>query len=282
MASPRGDPPPGPSPARSRGEAVGIDELFELVPRQGWRRLPGRETFAWPGREERIVKRFRGDAPRERWFERLHGRAVRSPARREADNLAALAADGIPVPRVLGAADEGAAGAGRGARSGLVMERVAYADTLRERLASCAAPDVGPWVRRLAALVVRLHARGWYHRDLYLEHVVVAADPLGPAGAERLVLLDAGRARRQRSPRLRWFVKDLAALWLSSPARVSRATRLRFLRAWLQGTGRAAGRAERRALARAVLAKARRLAAHAPRHVHEPWDAARTAAPAPR
>jgi hypothetical protein len=148
------------------------------------------------------------------------------------------------------------------------MERVRHGSTLRD---ACRADPVGAaraWLVPLAELVARLHARGWYHRDLYLQHVVLAEQGAG----ERLVLLDVGRARRDQRPRRRWFVKDLAALAHSAPQGVGARDRLRFLSRYARW--RRLGRDERRALARAVLSKALRMAAHAPRHV-DPDDARR-------
>ena len=102
----------------------------------------------------------------------------------------------------------------------------------------------------------RLHAAGWYHRDLYLAHWLVT-----PAG---LFLVDVGRARRERAPRERWFVKDLAALLHSCPATVTAHARLRFLVLYLDARG-IASHDGRKSFARAVLAKAARIAAHVPR-----------------
>ena len=159
----------------------------------------------------------------------------------------------------------------RWARSAVLMQRVEHRETLRE--VCSARPDEARrrWLGPLAELTARLHGRGWYHRDLYLQHVVVAAPHQDRA--ERLVLLDVGRARRRARPRRRWFVKDLAALLHSAPATIPPRARLRFLVAYCRLRG-LEGRAARRGLARAVLAKARRIASHAPRHV-DPADRTR-------
>ncbi|MBW2282809.1 MAG: hypothetical protein JRG82_18920 [Deltaproteobacteria bacterium] len=249
----------------SSGESLAA--LFALEPEAWLRRVPGRETFAWPGEARWIVKRFVGGEPRDFWYERLRG-GSRSSARREAENLLRLTADGFAVPRALAWFDEAAARrhprlAGSQGRSALVMEYVPHAETLRGRFAVSSAAEARAWLDRLVAYVTRLHAAGWYHRDLYLQHFVLR-ERAGSAAAE-LVLLDVGRARREVQPRARWFVKDLAALQHSAPAVVSRADRLRFLRAWLRGMGEDAG--ELRSWAAAVVAKAQRIAAHEPRLV---------------
>lgn len=233
-----------------------LERVFALEPASFLREVPGRQTFAWPADGVLVVKRFEGDAARERWYELCRGRAPRSPGRREFENLIRLAGEGFAVPRGLVWVEE------RGARgrSGVVMERVPHETTLRERLAAAGPGERRVVLRDLASLVARLHGAGWFHRDLYLQHFVCRDEGTGP------VLLDVGRARRERSPRRRWFVKDLAALLHSCPDGVGAAERLRFLCDYLRGRG-GDGRAERRSWTRAVLAKERRLAAHAPRHV---------------
>jgi len=237
------------------------------------RTIPGRETYLaeLDGRRV-VVKRTSGDVPRELWYERLRGRRARSPGRREFENLRALAFAGFDVPRPLcWARDEDG-------RSLVAMEHVPHEEDLAQRLARADRSQRREWIARLARLVARLHGAGFYHRDLYLTHVVLRTDePL-------LVLLDAGRVRRERAPRRRWFAKDLAALLHSRPAEVSDAECLRFLIAYRRalpgrsGSGeRSARRAELRSLARRVRDKARRLASHRPRFA----DAATHRPPSP-
>jgi hypothetical protein len=250
-------------------EALGA--LFEARPRTWMRRMPARETFAWPdGSGPAVAKRYVGDEPGEAWAALLRLRAPRSPGRREGENLRDLAAGGFPVPRALAWWEEPNPGGGPGrpfARSAVLMERVAHRATLLDACHEDPACAERAWLRPLAELVARLHQHGWYHRDLYLQHVVLAEQPGAP---QRLVLLDVGRARRERRPRRRWFVKDLAALLHSAPDGVGARARLRFLARYARARG--LERDARRALARAVAAKARRMAAHAPRHV-DPADA---------
>jgi serine/threonine protein kinase len=227
--------------------------------------MPGRETFALPDPRRAgswiVVKRYTGGEARDAWYDRLKGLcAARTPARREWENLVALAREGLPVPRALAFFEEpGSVRApGRGARSAVVMERVPVRAELGRVLAAASADERASWLARLAELVARFHARGWYHRDLYLHQVVVDA-------AGRLVLLDVGRARRERAPRRRWHVKDLAALWVSAPAAVERVERECFLARYLAERGFAPG--ARRGWLGLVEAKAARLAAHRPEHV---------------
>lgn len=254
--------------------------LFALEPACCLRRLPGRETFlvdladptapvalavdgdavgvALTAQLPVVVKRFHARDAREARYELLHGRLPRSPAQREAENLSGLLSAGLPVPTPLFWCESGAA-------SLVLLEYLPHSVTLR-RPVEARAPEAVPFGRELAELVAGMHAAGWYHRDLYLEHVVLVDGRDG----SYLALLDAGRARFARRPRLRWFVKDLAALAHSAP---EGAPRLRFA-AWYFAALAAAGvplgrRARRRFLAR-VERRARRMAAHVPRHRHQP------------
>ncbi len=228
-------------------------ELFELEPVRRLRSIPGRETLLarWRG-VSCVVKRTRGDLTRERWYERLRGRRGRSPGQREAENLQALAAAGVVVPRALAWVVDGA-------RSAVAMEYVEHEEDLEQRLRGADAAARATELERLAELVARVHRLGFYHRDLYLSHLVLRPGE----GEEELVLLDAGRVRRELHPRSRWFVKDLAALLHSRPPSVTNAEALRVLVRYLA----LRGESDRRRWAGRVLRKAARLGAHAPRHV---------------
>jgi tRNA A-37 threonylcarbamoyl transferase component Bud32 len=106
-------------------------------------------------------------------------------------------------------------------------------------------------VRAAADLARRLHACGLVHKDLYLCHLFVAE------GGDQLTLIDLARLERTTSRRLR--VKDLAALVSSAKGLCSRTELLRGLRRY----------GGDRKLARAVLAKAARMARHVPRNVRD-------------
>ncbi len=246
-----------------------LEDLFGLAGDGAWRRVRGRETFPWPGTEDLVVKRFQGGEARDWWFERLReGELPRSPGRREAENLMALAAEGLPAPRAVAWVEEDSARRrpglpGTGGRSALVMERIEYRTTLRQALANAGPAEREQLGTALLELVAKLHGNGWYHRDLYLDHVV----QLENGG---LCLLDLGRARRQESPRERWFIKDLAALYSSAPGAIPPRARLRFLARGLKRRraatpGLRRRRSELRRWSRVVQAKAKRLAQHAPR-----------------
>lgn len=232
-----------------------LERVARLEPERFWRKVPGRETFAWPERSHVVVKRHVGDPRREWWYEALHHRPMRSPGRREAENLLALESSGLPVPHPLGWVEETR---GHARRSAALLAQVLHEATLRSRLAGAGAAETRALAHELAELVARLHAQGFYHRDLYLEHVVIAEQD------GHLVLLDAGRLRREASPRERWFVKDLAALLHSAPPNVGERDKLRFLSEYARGRGLGGGGSTRELVAR-ILAKARRLGAHEPR-----------------
>ena len=249
----------------TREPARFLEGAFAALPDPWFRRMPGRETFGLG--QDLVVKRFRGDSWREGWHEWTRAGRRRSPARREFENLAALRELGLEVPAPLAWAEEAAACAPpfgaeeSGGRSALVMERLAHDEHLRARLARSAPGESRAWREPLAEMVARLHGGGWFHRDLYLQHCIV----LDPA-RRRLGLLDCGRARKSLSVPRRWIVKDLAQLLHSTPSAVGARARLSWFVAYARRRGLPRGPG-RRELLLAVAAKARRLAAHAPRHV---------------
>lgn len=266
--------------------------LLELEVGPALRRMPGRETFLVDladagapravaldgdaaGREvdavvPAVVKRYAGSDAKEARAELLRGRFPRLPGRREAENLLALAGLGLAVPEVVYFCEAGAS-------SLVVLEFVPHARTLKADTLPSDAERA-----ELAAWVGHLHAAGWYHRDLYLEHVLVAEDG-------ELVVIDAGRARCAKRPRQRWFEKDLGALLASSGLALdddaalddAAGPALRFLARYLVHRRRAydagwssvrppsAPGAVRR-FVRGVLRRARHMRRHTPRFVHQP------------
>jgi tRNA A-37 threonylcarbamoyl transferase component Bud32 len=242
---------------------LGAHDFLRMEVATYLRRTQGRETFCCgpsPGFPEGcIVKRTSPEGwP---WFRAWRGRAARSAGRREHDNLVALDRIGVRVPRAFAWATGSSPGsASRRASvvvaSVVVMERVRHNRTLRDALEVAGASERRRLGTELLALVARMHAQGFHHRDLYLQHVIVRADD----GA--LVLIDVGRVRRGR--RARWLVKDLAALLHSTPARVTPREELRFAVGWLDAQG-VTGRGARRRWLRAIVRKRLRIAAHVPR-----------------
>lgn len=263
--------------------------LFGLEPKSCMRRISGRETFlvdlADPlaprpldvegdaaghvveARLPAVVKRFSSSDAAEARAELLRGKMPRSPAQREAENLAGMLNADLPVPMPYFWCESGA-------RSLVLLEYLPHRSTLRTQLESHRV-GVEPQteiIRKLARLVAHMHAAGWYHRDLYLEHVLLLEDG-------EIALIDAGRARNQRRPRKRWFVKDLAALASSAPQALVRE-RLLFSAQYFASLesesilGSPISPPSSRVLRRRFLARverrAKRMRNHIPRNVHQP------------
>lgn len=239
--------------ARERARALGLSTLEEAFA------LPAVRRAQSGGRWKALaVVGGEGEPDRvyvKRWdFDRLEV-ALRSALKwnfpvfsglREASNLLDLSAAGLRAPVPLAA---GEVTAGRRRRSFVALEALSGPPL-------AAPPPDDPAARRahvegVATLVGRLHAAGFWHKDLYAENVRV--DPaLGPG------LLDCERVeRRAGGPPRRWRVKDLAALD-GSVAWASAADRLRFLRRYAAAAGVPEDQLD--GLARDARAKARRMA----------------------
>jgi hypothetical protein len=268
--------------------------LWALRPSRYLRRVPNRETllvditdlkqpvhvdgadpasladFAHKNPQKRlaVLKRHRGGASRDAWFEMLHRGPLRSPARREAENLAGLALAGVSVPAPLAYWESSPRGlTAPGSRfwgSLLLMEYLPHRETLHD-LVWAGDSRARPLLGELAGIVGDMHGAGWYHRDLYMEHVILS---------ERgLAILDAGRARQQARPLARWFEKDLAALWTSRSPELPKRANMQFLYRWGQTFGmHTLGRGltvdELRCWLPRIGRRGKKLLAHAPRHVH--------------
>lgn len=236
--------------ARARLAALGLDSLAGAF-------AAAAEARAQAGGRYKAIARLDDAAGRlfvKRWdYDRLEVwlRAALKwnfpvfSGRRELDNLLALAAAGLRVPAPLAAGEETH---GLRRRSFVVLEALPGQplDAAPPPPAARARFDLA---RAVAALVARLHAAGFWHKDLYLGNVLRAPDG-------RLGLLDCERVERAAGgPPPRWRVKDLAALDLSA-RHATRSDRLRFLRAYL-GLARLDPAARR--LARVVRARSARM-----------------------
>jgi UDP-glucose:(heptosyl)LPS alpha-1,3-glucosyltransferase len=83
-------------------------------------------------------------------------------------------------------------------------------------------------LKALALLVQQMHHSGCNHRDLYLCHVLIKKDA---SLTWHIYLADLHRVDQRRRVRLRWKVKDLAALNYSADTHsVTRTDRLRFIK----------------------------------------------------
>jgi len=191
------------------------------------------------------------DLPGARVFVKHRGRRPRAGLR-EWRILHRLRAAGVPVPEPVFLARSGA----RTALGTLAVGGRPFDALLAE------ASDRNAACRRIVELiaprVARLHAAGYCHRDLYLNHWF--ADSLE---ASHVALIDVERTFRPRLRARRFRAKDLAALLASWPGDGAPATgALRFLRA-VHG-GELPPRWKRDA--RWIVARARRMRSRRPRH----------------
>ncbi len=232
------------------------EEFAEAVARLG-----RTDVASWLAPPEAVVVRTRDGRSNLRWrpplgtsgetwfgkrFERAPWRG-RAPAFREFVAFRALASIGVPVPPIV------AVGRKEGGASVVWTRGVVPGTSLRELLPTLAPRGGRGDERKLllgeAARIARtLHAAGFCHRDLYLDHFLVEER----AGRRRLVLIDATRvAAFARLPR-RWRTKDVAALEFSARgAGATRSERWRALLEYARGDRRLARR-----LARAAVRKA--------------------------
>ena len=241
-------------------DALYADTIGTVLGKPGletWRQRL-RLTLNFEGSERTFyLKRF--DRPPRRV-----GREVRSSGT-QAGSLAGLewtwmrrlAADGIPCARPVAFGEE--IRDGGEVRSAILTESVPgdSLETWCVRWASSGAELARPLMGPLAALVGRLHARGYVHRDLYLSHVF--HDPDAPPDRS-LHLIDLQRVIRPQLRWLRWIIKDLAALNFSAPPNLIRdVDRRRWLTAYLR-----ASRLDvpARSLLYRIVGKTRRIARH--------------------
>jgi heptose I phosphotransferase len=182
----------------------------------------------------------------------LHPEGNWSPALREWENLQWARARGLPVP-VASAGGEFIGPWGR-FQSFLAVEELTGMLGLHEAIPLAARRltprDFRRWKRGLiaemASLVLALHTRRYFHKDLYLCHFYVAEDDTGwvpPAWRGRVRLIDLHRLARHSWTWPRWRAKDLGQLLYSSDVSgVTARDRVRFWRAYLAGDGARLGR----------------------------------------
>ena len=178
------------------------------------------------------------------WRTRLRARLGLKPrpsaGRVEAENVARLTADGIPVMRLIAYGQ-------RAGRSGMVesfllseeldgfaelqyflMRRFPPLAQRRERGRDRVLDRLIAEVARLAR---RFHAAGYNHRDFYCGHFFIRE----PApGRFEIRLIDLQRVQQRRRWRRRWLVKDIGQLVWSLPAGwISGSPKLAFMRHYL-------------------------------------------------
>jgi len=147
-----------------------------------------------------------------------------SPALQEWQHLAWAQAQGFPVPRAV-AAGEYIGPWGR-LQSVLAVEELDGMLPVNEALPHAAraldARQFRRWklalVLEIARLVRELHARRWFHKDLYLCHFYVALDDTWtvPAWCGRVHVIDFHRLAHHPWTWRFWRIKDLAQLLYSS------------------------------------------------------------------
>lgn len=176
------------------------------------------------------------------------------PRLREARQLSALGAAGIPAVRPLLAVARFAGP--RCVSQALALELEPHARPLDDALRADDPPSRAERIAALAALVARLHLAGFEHGDLYLRNVLVDDG--------RMLLLDCWRARRhgQRPLALRPSARELGCLLLETDGLLSFAERELLVADYLARrapTGRSFDRKQiERAIARALARQRRR------------------------
>jgi Lipopolysaccharide kinase (Kdo/WaaP) family len=191
-----------------------------------------------------------------------------SPALQERARLAWADELGIPVPAVVAAGD--LLGPWGRLQSFLAVEELTGMLALHQAIPLAARQLTPPAFRRwkaglaaeTARLVLKLHTRAGFHKDLYLCHFYIPRqDTLRiPDWAGRLHLIDLQRLRRHPLIWPWWLVKDLAQLLYSTDLDcIDARDRLAFWRAYL-GPLRDTWRG--RLLRRLVLLKGRRYRDH--------------------
>lgn len=221
-----------------RGDAAdSLPGRWEALSKPG---LGGRERWRWTLPDGRVayLKRYRHTPLRTQLDRMLRQSPRHSRAWWEFQQAAQLAEAQVGVPAPL-ACIERMSGL-REAESLLLMAAVAGEAFDRAWLRAVA--EGSPLTRgplrhdvcvRLARFVSALHNSGLCHRDLYLCHVFIDFDPRDSA-PPRFAVIDLGRTMRPKLRRMRWLLKDLAALDTSArQIGATRGDRLRFLTAYL-------------------------------------------------
>ncbi len=196
-----------------------------------------------PGRDVVRIDRDRGSY----YLKRVRGKGWKDVPHENAV-LERLRLSGLPVP-------EPVAFGSRGNEAALVTVGLPTENTLEQLLLRGEVPPerLRNLLDSVAGLLRDLHGLGVNHRDFYAGHIHLGE-------ADRVYLVDLGRAEvRGRVPRRR-VIKDLAALNFSIPERVvGPKARLRFLLDYLGGS---ASRNQIRRIARQVDRKSQRMRRH--------------------
>jgi tRNA A-37 threonylcarbamoyl transferase component Bud32 len=169
-----------------------------------------------------------------------------APPLREWRAAEALAARGVPAPRVFALVLPAALGAGS---AFVVMEAIEGAAPVNRQALGAARAERLRLVDAVAGFLARLHDAGVSHRDLKGSNLLVRER----GGGLELFLVDLAAVRCAGSVGEAERVEALAQLSASTPLAVTRAERLRFLARYRPD----ASRAERARWFRAVEARSR-------------------------
>ena len=118
-------------------------------------------------------------------------------------------------------------------------------------------------IEDIAGMIKRFHVSGYFHKDLYCCHLIVAVHEHEQEkrwGQPHFI--DLERVVRERNPHHRWFVKDLAALNFSAPPSISLIDRWRFLKNYLPSYSLSG----RKQWARSIIAKTIKIDNHTPKY----------------
>jgi heptose I phosphotransferase len=212
-------------------------EILSDERRQVWRRLPSRQnaTVRLELSDGRTVYgHLKCHARGTFWVwlrELLAGGAGLPPGLAEAAAVGCCQAAGVATMQVL-AAGATAARLPWQRQSFFLSEHLADSqpadDFWQSNVANPARFDGGrrqAFLDALANAARRFHEAGLYHRDFYWCHFLVRE----PAAGRFVVhLIDLQRVGRPQWLKLRWWLKDLAQLWFSTPGDVTEAEKRRL------------------------------------------------------
>ena len=174
-----------------------------------------------------------------------------------------LAAAGINNPKIISYSEQW--GIFFEKKSFIITEKIPDAESLERKLPDCFnAPDTVEnlklrrnFIAQLAGFVKKFHETNYRHRDLYLSHIFYA-------DSGNFYLIDLARAFKPIICRRRFWIKDIAQVYYSAPARYfSKTDRLRF---YFGYTGQNKLTRKDKAFIRKVVNKARRMARHDIKH----------------
>ena len=224
---------------------------------------------------------YRVEAENEVWFLKVHktiplrsrfalgGQWVVSPGHREWDSANMMRRNGFDVPQPVAFGES--TNFLSCPRLSFVITREIKGPTLDVFLAEgypeldgLSAQDVRLQViEDIAGMIKRFHVSGYFHKDLYCCHLIVAVHEHEQEkrwGQPHFI--DLERVVRERNPHHRWLVKDLAALNFSAPPSISLVDRWRFLKNYLPSYSLSG----RKQWARAIIAKTIKIDNHTPKY----------------